>query len=492
MEEHSIYEQIAARTGGSVYIGVVGPVRTGKSTFIKRLMEQLVLPNIADPYRRERAQDELPQSASGKTIMTAEPKFVPEQAVEIQPDGKTTLSVRLIDTVGYMIPGAVGADEDGQPRMVTTPWFPEEIPMTEAAELGTKKVMEDHSTIGILVTTDGTITDIPRADYVEAEQRAISDMRAAGKPFLVLVNSAQPKGEAAQAVCRRVREQSGAACMAVDCLTMDVEEISAVLTELLYEFPVRELQFFFPAWLSALPDDHPLKTSLYDALRERASAVHKLREAEPALQPLCALEPVESFAVRSADLGSGTVVCELTCPEQLFFSVLSEQTGMEIVDNAALLQTLTELSGAKREYDKVAAALAQVRATGYGVVMPDAGELHLEKPEIIRKNGAYAVRLKASAPSIHLLRADVETELSPMVGGEQESEQLIRYLLSEYEEDTEKLWESNIFGKSLYELISEGLTSKLTRMPDDVRAKLRRTLCRMINENTGGMICILL
>ena len=424
--------------------------------------------------------------------MTAEPKFVPEQAVEIQPDGKTTLSVRLIDTVGYLIPGAVGADEDGKPRMVTTPWFPEEIPMTEAAELGTKKVMEEHSTIGILVTTDGTITDIPRADYVDAERRAIADMRAAGKPFLVLVNSAQPSGEAAQTVCRQIHEEDGAACMAVDCLTMDVDEISAVLTALLYEFPVRELQFYLPAWVSALPADHPLKTALYAALRERTANVSKLREAEPALETLRQLDTVEEFRLLGVDPGNGSVRCELTCPESLFFSVLSEQAGIEVADNAALLQTLTTLAEAKREYDKVADALAQVRATGYGVVMPDASELHLEKPEIVRKNGGYAVRLKASAPSIHLLRADVETELSPMVGGEQESEQLIRYLLSEYEEDTEKLWESNLFGKSLYELVSEGLSGKLARMPDDVRAKLRRTLCRMINENTGGMICILL
>ena len=492
MEEHSIYEQIAARTGGSVYLGVVGPVRTGKSTFVKRLMEQLVLPNIADPYQRERAQDELPQAASGKTIMTAEPKFVPEQAVEIRPDGKTALSVRLIDTVGYLIPGAVGAEEDGAPRMVTTPWYPEEIPMTEAAELGTKKVMDDHSTIGILITTDGTITDIPRADYVDAERRAIADMQKAGKPFLVLVNSAQPKSEAAQSICREIGVQTGAACMAVNCLTMEDAEICEVLTELLYEFPVQELQVYFPAWLAALPEEHALKGTLYAALRDRAAQITTLRQAEPALRTLCTLEEVEDVRILGAELGSGAVRCELTCPEGLFFALLSEQAGVDVPDNAALMQTLTELAAAKREYDKVAAALAEVRATGYGVVMPEAGEVHLEKPEIVRKNGAYAVRLRASAPSIHMLRADVETEISPMVGGEQESEQLIRYLLSEYEEQTEKLWESNLFGKSLYELVSEGLSSKLTRMPDDVRAKLRRTLCRMINENTGGMICILL
>ena len=492
MEYHTIYEQIAARTGGSVYIGVVGPVRTGKSTFIKRMMEQLVLPNMEDSYRRERAQDELPQAASGRTIMTAEPKFVPEQAVKIRPDGKTALSVRMIDTVGYMIPGASGAEEDGKPRMVTTPWFPEEIPMTEAAERGTKKVMDDHSTIGLLITTDGSITDIPREDYVEAERRAILDMRAAGKPFLVLVNSTAPQSEAAQSICRTLRADFGVRCTAVDCQAMDTAAIADVLKELLYEFPARELQFYFPGWLQALPLDHPLKAALFDALRSTAASIGTISQVEPALQPLTALECVERCTLRSADLGTGTVVVDIKCPDALFFSVLSERSGLDLPDDRTLLQALTELSEAKREYDKIASALAQVRATGYGIVLPAAADVHLEQPEIIRKNGAYAVRLKASAPSIHMLRADVETEISPMVGGEQESEQLINYLLSEYEEHTEKLWESNLFGKSLYELVSEGLNTKLTRMPDDVRAKLQRTLSRMINENTGGMICILL
>lgn len=492
MEEHGIYEQIAQRTGGSVYIGVIGPVRTGKSTFVRRLMEQLVLPNIEDPYRRERAQDELPQAASGRTIMTAEPKFVPEQAVEIRPDGKTSLSVRLIDTVGYLVPGAAGTEEDGAPRMVTTPWFPEELPLAEAAERGTKKVMDDHSTIGILITTDGTVTDLPREAYVEAERRAIGDMQATGKPFLVLVNSAEPQSEAAQALCRMLRETYQVSCLAVNCLTMESAEIQRILNGLLCEFPMQELQFYLPGWLRALDCAHPCKAKLFAAMRACAEKIGRLREAEPALEALRGLETVESLTVRSVDPGSGTVSCELQCPEALFYRVLSEQSGVALTDSAGLMRTLTELAAARREYDKVASALAQVRATGYGVVMPEPEELHLEQPEIIRKNGAYAVRLRASAPSIQMLRADVETELSPIVGGEQESEQLIAYLLSEYEEHTEKLWESNIFGKSLYELVNEGLTGKLTRIPDEVRAKLRRTLCRMINENTGGMICILL
>lgn len=492
MEEHGIYEQIARRTGGSVYIGVVGPVRTGKSTFVRRLMEQLVLPNIDDPYRRERAQDELPQAASGRTIMTAEPKFVPEQAVEIRPDGKTSLSVRLIDTVGYPVPGAAGTEEDGAPRMVTTPWFPEELPLAEAAERGTKKVMDDHSTIGVLVTTDGTVTELPREAYAEAERRAITDMQATGKPFLVLVNSAAPQAEAAQELCRMLRETWQVSCMAVNCLTMEGGEIQRILSGLLCEFPMQELQFWLPGWLRALEAGHPRKAELFAAMRVCAAKITRLSEAESALAALRELDTVETLTVRGIDPGNGTVRCELQCPEALFYQVLSEQSGVELADSAALMRTLTELAAAQKEYAKAAAALAQVRATGYGVMMPEPEELHLEQPEIIRKNGAYAVRLRASAPSIHMLRADVETELSPMVGGEQESEELIRYLLSEYEEHTEKLWESNLFGKSLYELVSEGLTGKLTRMPEDVRVKLRHTLCRIINENTGGMICILL
>ncbi len=492
MDEHTLYEQISRRTDGNVYIGVVGPVRTGKSTFIKRFMEQLVLPNIENVYQRERAKDELPQSGSGKTIMTSEPKFVPEEAVQISPDRKTRLSVRFIDSVGYIVPGAIGADENGEPRMVTTPWFDHEIPMLQAAELGTKKVMEEHSSIGIVMTTDGTITDIPREDYAEAEARAITDMKATGKPFIVIVNSAQPLSEAAQSLCRTLHETYHVNCMAADCLTMHVAQIQQILTELMYEFPLTELRFYLPGWVQALPLEHAIKRSLYEAMRSHAAEISRLSEAEPALACIRELEQVESFHITAVDLGSGTVECVLDFPEALFYQVLSEQSGFEICDDAELMQLLRELSQTKREYDRVASALEQVNATGYGVVMPEPEQMHLEVPQIIHKNGSYAVRLKASAPSIHMLRADIETELSPMVGDEQQSAQLIEYLLGEYEGNTEKLWQSNIFGKSLYELVSDGLNTKIRRMPDDVRMKLKQTLSRIINENTGGMICILL
>ena len=492
MEHRSIYEQIAGRTDGTVYIGVVGPVRTGKSTFIKRFMEQLVLPNIENVYERERATDELPQSGSGRTIMTAEPKFVPNEAARISPDGKTTLRVRLIDSVGYMIPGAVGDTEDGKPRMVTTPWAPEELPMAQAAELGTKKVMEDHSSLGVVVTTDGTVTDIPREDYREAEARAITDMQKTGKPFVVLVNTQSPGAAPAEALCAQLRSEYGVQALAMDCMHMQTQDIGRLLEAVMYAFPVEELRFFLPGWVRALPDDSPVKTALYDAMREQAGKLTKIAQAEPAMKELLKLAQVQSFAVTDVDLGTGTITAELSVPESLFYELLSQKTGLEIAGELDLMQILTELAAEQQEYARVKSAMEQVRATGYGIVMPDPSELHLDKPEIVRKGSSYAVHLKASAPSIHLMRANIETELSPIVGDEQQSDELIKYLLGEYEGDTEKLWQSNIFGKSLYDLVTEGLNTKIQRMPEDARQKLTRTLARMINENTGGMICILL
>ena len=490
MDERTIYEQIGERTEGSVYIGVVGPVRTGKSTFIKRFMEQLVLPNIENEYRRERATDELPQSGSGKTIMTSEPKFVPEEAVQISPDGKTVLSLRMIDSVGYMIPGAIGAEEDGTPRMVTTPWADHEIPLTEAAELGTKRVMDEHASVGVVMTTDGSVTDIAREDYAAAEEKAIADMQATGKPFVVIVNSSQPAQ--AEQLCETIREAYGAACIPMNCLTMTAEDIQNVLTALLEQFPVTELRFFLPPWVTALQDDNPIKSTLFEAMRQSTEGLTKLCEAKTAMQKLTELEQVEQLRLQGMDPGTGTVEYVLDFPESLFYDVLSEQSGFSVENDADLMTLLQSLSTVKREYDKVSAALDEVYATGYGIVMPTSEQMHLEVPEIIRKNGNYAIRLRASAPSIHMMRADIETEIHPMVGDEQQSEDLIRYLLGEYEDDTEKLWQSNIFGKSLYDLVTEGLNAKLTRMPDDARMKLKHTLTRIINENTGGLICIIL
>ncbi len=485
----NIYEHIATRTGGNIYIGVAGPVRTGKSTLIKRIMEELVIPNIADPYRRERARDELPQSGSGKTIMTSEPKFVPEEAVEISPDGTTKLRVRLIDSVGYMVDGAVGAMEDGEPRMVTTPWFDYEIPMTEAAELGTKKVMEEHCSIGLVVTTDGTITDIPRIDYEAAEARAILDMQATGKPYLVIINSRYPKAEAATGLQEKLRQDFGVNAMIADCQAMDTDGILQLLQNLLYAFPLGQLNVHLPRWLNALDENDPVKVSLYTGLLEHAGRIHTLEQVKGALAGLQELEQVLSVAVSSMDLGSGIVECTITLPEKLFYDILSSKASMPIEDDAQLVSLLTELAAIRAEYEKVSDALSAVRATGYGVVMPTAEEMTLQAPEVVKKGGAYGVKLKAGAPSIHMMRVDLDTEISPMVGSEKQSADLISYLGGE---DPEKLWQSNIFGKSVYELIQEGINAKLLQLPEEVRGKFRITLQRIVNEGAQGLVCLIL
>ena len=484
-----IYADIAARTGGNIYVGVVGPVRTGKSTLVKRIMEELVIPGIQDPYRKERARDELPQSGSGRTIMTSEPKFVPEEAVEITPDGTTKLGIRLIDSVGYMVDGAVGAEEDGAPRMVTTPWFDQEIPMTQAAELGTKKVMEDHCSLGLVVTTDGTVTDIPRQDYLAAEEKAIGDMKKTGKPFLVVINSRQPQAQAAQQVKQAIGEQYGLEPVICDCQALDREGVGQLLKALLFTFPMGRLYVYLPRWLDALEPEHPVKSALYQALLAKAGQIQTLGQAEQTLATLAQVEPVQSYTLRDMDLGIGTVRCAITLPETLYYEILSAKAGLPIENDAQLLSLLMELSRVKREYDQISDALQAVKATGYGVVMPAAEEMKLEKPEIIRKGGAFGVKLKAGAPSIHMVRVDIDTEISPMVGDEKQSRDLIDHLTGE---DPEQLWQSHIFGKSVYDLIQEGLTAKLVQMPQEVRGKFRGTLTRIVNEGATGLICLIL
>ena len=485
----NLYADIAARTGGNIYIGVVGPVRTGKSTLIKRIMEQLVIPNIDDPYRAERARDELPQSGSGKTIMTSEPKFVPEEAVEISPDHASKFRIRMIDSVGYMVDGATGAYEDGAPRMVATPWYDYEIPMTEAAELGTKKVMDEHCSIGLVVTTDGSITDIPRSDYIQAENRAIADMRATGKPFLVIINSRNPQGAAAQAVKEQLHKTHGLEAMVADCQTLEVADINLLLTSILYAFPMQQLQIHLPRWMDALEWTHPIKDALAKALLQSAQDIHCLADANSVLRQLCQLEQVTDISLRQMDLATGTVICHIHFPDALFYQILSSKAGLCIENDGQLLALLCELSAIKQEYDKISDALSSVKATGYGIVMPTADEMQLEKPEILKKNGSYGVKLKAGAPSIHMVRVDIDTEITPMVGDEQQSKDLVSYLCGE---DPNKLWESNIFGKSVYALIQEGLTAKLIRTPEDVRSKFRGTLSKIVNEGATGLICLIL
>ena len=485
----SIYRDIGIRTGGNIYVGVVGPVRTGKSTFIKRVMEALVIPAMEDPYRKERARDELPQSAGGRTIMTSEPKFVPEEAVEISPDGTTGLRVRMIDSVGYMVPGAMGAEEEGVPRLVTTPWYDHEIPMTEAAELGTRKVMEGHCTIGLVITTDGSVTDIPREDYVEAETRAIQDMQATGKPFLVIVNTRNPGCPEAEDIKEELAAKFGVSPVVADCMTLDRGDMDRILRQLLHTFPMTELRVHLPRWMDALEPEHPVKAALYEALLEKAGSIHSLGQAREILGDLSELDRVQDYSLKNVDLGSGIVSCCIVFPESLFYEILSARAGIPIRTEAQLLSLLTDLSQVKQEYDKISDALNAARATGYGVVMPTAEEMKLETPEILRKGGAFGVKLKAGAPSIHMVRVDIDTEISPMVGDEKQSRDLIEYLTGE---DPEKLWQSNIFGKSVYDLIQEGLTAKLVGMPEEVRGKFRGTLTRIVNEGATGLICLIL
>lgn len=485
----NIYQDIAARTGGNIYIGFVGPVRTGKSTLIKRIMEELVIPCIDDPYRKERARDELPQSGSGKTIMTSEPKFVPEEAVEISPDGTAKLRVRMIDSVGYMVDGAVGAEEDGVARMVTTPWFDYEIPMTEAAEIGTRKVMDEHCSIGIVVTTDGTVTDIPRADYLDAEGRAIADMKATGKPFLVIINSRNPGGDAAANVKALIKSEYGVDAAIADCQSLDSAGIANLLRQLLYAFPMQELRVYLPRWMDALEASHPVKGALYEALLQRAEQIATLGQAEPTLAALRSLEQVLDFSIRNVDLATGTVSCALGFPESLFYEILSSKAGIQVENDAQLVSLLEELSAIKQEYDKIADALSSVKATGYGVVMPSTADMELGVPELMRKGGSFGVKIRAGAPSIHMMRVDIDTEITPMVGDEKQAQDLMERLGSA---DTQQLWQSNIFGRSVSELIGDGMNAKLNGLQEDVRGKFRGSLTRIVNDGANGLICLIL
>ena len=477
-----IYQDIATRTAGDIYIGVVGPVRAGKSTFIKRFMETQVLPNIDNVYRRERAKDELPQSGSGRMVMTAEPKFVPEEAVDISLDDGASCSVRLIDCVGYMVPGATG-DTDGEtPRMVTTPWSEQELSMAQAAELGTTRVIREHSTIGIVVTTDGSITDIPREAYIEAEGRVIRELQEIGKPFLVLLNAADPTSARVQAMSDDIAAAYGVTCLPVNCLELDDAAVGDILKAILYEFPLAELDLSIPAWVEALPADHPIKCGLYRTVRESAKDLRRIRQVAAAVAAMGDYEDISEAKVTSIQLGSGVASAELRLPRALFYRTLSEQSGFPISDDGDLMSLLTELSSVKAEYDKVAQAVQDARETGYGIVVPSVDELDLEEPEIMKQGGRYGVRLKASAPSIHMIRADIETTVSPIVGNEKQSEDMVNYLLQEFEGDTSKIWQSNIFGRSFHEIVNEDLQSKLKHMPDDARKKLRETLERIIND----------
>ena len=492
MSDHSIYRDLAERTNGSFLLGVVGPVRTGKSSFIKRFMETLVLPNIENPYVRERARDELPQSGSGKTIMTAEPKFVPEDAVEISLDGESSLSVRLIDCVGFMVPGAAGQFEDGQERMVTTPWFDHEISMTEAAEAGTEKVIREHSSIGIVVTTDGSFGELPRDSFLEAEERVIRELQELGKPFAVILNSAEPQSDAARSLAAQISETYGVSCLCMSCLSMDEADISLILKTVLEEFPLRSLGFFLPDWVDALPDDNELKRRIIALVMGVSAEAGKVKDLRCASESLAQNELVSEVQTAPGSLGRGEMNLSVLMPRSLYYQTLSEETGLKIESDGDLIATLSSMAAVMEDYQGLRSALESVRKTGYGVVYPDPAQMKLQEPQIVRQNGKYSVRLRANAPAIHMMMTEVETEVSPAIGGESASEDIISFLLQGFDGDVNKIWESNIFGRSLNELAEEGLRNKIENLPEKTRQRLRDTLQRMINEGSGGLICILL
>ena len=492
MSEQSIYKDIAIRTGGDIYIGVVGPVRTGKSTFIKRFMDSAVLPNIENEFDRTRARDEMPQSASGKTVMTTEPKFVPDEAVSIKFEDGALLRVKMIDCVGYIVPDAIGHIEEGKPRMVNTPWSDEPIPFTMAAEIGTEKVIKEHSTIGMVVTTDGTIGEIPRESYIESEERVIRELRELGKPFAIILNSAEPETERATELAMELEEKYKVPVALVSCLDLDDNDIKHILELVLHEFPISKIHVSLPGWIFALPCDDKVRVSICEAVASAASKVHKIGDTTHAFATLEECEYIEKVTDCTLDYGSGNAEITVKLPESLYYSVLGTLTGFEIEDENALISLMRELSVVKTKYDKISEALEMVQTKGYGIVMPSVDEMTLEEPEIVRQAGSYGVKLRAAAQSIHMIRANIETEISPIVGTEAQSEELIKYMLHEFEEDPRSIWQSNMFGKSLYELMNEGLHTKLEHMPDDARMKLSGTLERIINEGSGGLICIIL
>ena len=492
MVNNDIYCDIAKRTDGDIYIGVVGPVRTGKSTFIKKFMEQLVIPNITSEYRRERAVDELPQSSAGKTIMTTEPKFIPEEAVEVTIGDKARFNVRMIDCVGYIVPSAIGYIENEAPRMVVTPWFEEEIPFAMAAEVGTQKVIQDHSTIGLVITTDGSISDIPRDEYEETEQRVINELNSINKPYVILLNCLYPKSDDSKRLADELSEKYNTPVIPVNCVDLDEEDINDILKQVLYAFPIKEINICMPKWVTGLVKGHWLKKDVFDCIRAAAENVKYVRDINGVTDTISECDYINKTTISGIDLGKGSAEICVELKNNLFFKILGEETGIEINSESDLMPLLKELTAVKRKYEKIENALSEVDATGYGIVMPSIEELSLEEPEIVKQGGKYGVRLKASAPSIHMMKADIVTEVSPIVGSEKQSEELVMYLLKEFEESPQKIWESNIFGKSLHEFVNEGLHNKLYRMPVDARMKLQETLERIINEGCGGLICFIL
>ena len=490
--EFNIYKDIAERTGGDVYLGIVGPVRTGKSTFIKKFMDLFVIPAMTDENEIMRAQDELPQSADGKTIMTTEPKFIPNEAVSINVSDNAKMRVRLIDCVGYVVDDALGHIENGTPRMVTTPWSDEPMEFGIAAEIGTKKVICDHSTIGILVTTDGSITDIARESYIDAEARVAEELRRQGKPYVIILNTKYPTMPETEELRQYLSDKYSAPVVAVNCAELNEEGINKILSQVLMSFPVTEIAVNLPDWVNTLPKEHEIKKVLLDKCFSSTENVTTLCELENALEIIKGCNYIEDAVIENIDLGTGKASFYVSVPKDLYYKVVKEISGFDVSSEGKLLTLLSELSSMKKQYDKVQIALAEVENKGYGIVTPTIEQMSLEEPEIVRQGSRFGVKLRASAPSIHMIKADIMTEVCPIVGTEKQSEELVHYLLSEFEENPKEIWQSNIFGKSLHELVNEGLHNKLSRMPDEAQIKLQETLQKIINEGSGGLICIIL
>ena len=492
MDNLEIYEDIAKRTEGDIYVGVVGPVRTGKSTFIKKFMDLLVIPNIENTYKKERARDELPQSASGRTIMTTEPKFIPNEAVEITIENNLKLKTRLVDCVGYLVDNAIGYLEDDMPRMVKTPWSEEEMPFEIAAEIGTRKVITEHSSIGILVTTDGTITDIPREDYVEAEERVVKELKDLKKPFVIVLNAENPNSEYTMSLAEDLEKKYGVSVMRANCLDLNIDDINQIFSKILYEFPVERINIELPKWVEGLNSEHWIKNTLYTDIKEAFSGIQTLKQINTGIEKIQKTEIIKKVEAQEMKLGTGAVTVEISLKDELFYQILTEISGVTVENEGDLFSIITDLARVKKEYSKIEYAMQEVKAKGYGIVTPSMEDLILEEPEMVKQGSRYGVKLRAKATSIHMIKADIETEVSPIVGSEKQSEELVNYLLSEFENDPKKIWESNIFGKSLHELVNEGLQNKLCKMPEEAQCKLQETLERIVNEGSGGLICIIL
>ncbi|SCW27885.1 stage IV sporulation protein A [Paenibacillus tianmuensis] len=492
MEKVDIFKDIAERTGGDIYLGVVGAVRTGKSTFIKRFMESIVLPNIQNEADRIRATDELPQSAAGRTIMTTEPKFVPNNAVQLHVAEGLNVNIRLVDCVGYVVEGAKGYEDENGPRMINTPWFDEAIPFQEAAEIGTRKVIQEHATLGVVITTDGSIAEIPRASYVDAEERIINELKEVGKPFIVIVNSTRPQSDAVIELRNELQAKHDVPVVAMSVANMSEDDMMSVLREVLYEFPVHEVNVNLPSWVMVLEENHWLRSSFENSVRETVQDIRRLRDVDRVVSHFEEYEFIDKAALAGMNMGQGVAEIDLYAPDELYDRILMEVVGVEIRGKDHLLQLMQDFTHAKREYDHFAEALEMVKTTGYGIAPPTLAEMALDEPELIRQGSRFGVRLKATAPSIHMIRVDVESEFSPIIGTEKQSEELVRYLMQDFEDNPLKIWESDIFGRSLHSIVREGIQGKLAMMPDNARYKLQETLGRIINEGSGGLIAIIL